>query len=990
MRSRSSITARRPRQTILVGATLLWLTVWLTGAGATPAQEPQMQELQMQELQLQEPQILAADEQSRELRAPAAGVLRERTVRVDADALADVGGRLRLDLFDDLKVAVEVASERQVHHGWSWIGTVKGVPAGTARLIVTDGQLHGALSWPGHVVQLGIESKGRVRVREVDLERLPKMCAGTAANFGGGVKYPTPDPGAPLATAAADVDVLVLYTPAAASFEGEAALLALIDSGVEHLTNFAFGEGGVQHRVRIVGKWRTNYHEIGLDVSDADYDRLVDPSDGHMDGIDVLRNATGADLVLLVVQGYYVGLPTRICGIGSIGAPLDDHSVFSVVERPCLNYRAAPHELGHNFGLNHDWPDEPALYGFSHGYNHPFFHTIMSYGFANPEIPSVEIMRFSSPNRLWWIPFPAPDGSWVPMGDPNRSDAVRSLNISGGIVAGYRDPPEDVIPEAPTDLIPREDEENPPLFGWEGDIHAADHHLIVRDLTVGGRVVDRIVDGESWQPNPSNFSVGHSYEFSLRGRSRITHTEGDESERVRFDVLEPCTAPPTEPPVLHGPSGCVDSLQPIFTWTPPERATWSRLVLIEMDPTSPVDVIRFEEDVDGDAWQPDFPLTPGTTYRFKVKGKNRCAPLGGPYSGSMVFTAQCPQPPLLAIADAVASESHGVARFPVSLSRASQQTVSVRYATLPGSAQAGGDLLPVTGTLTFPPGATLAAIEVPLVNDAVIEPLESFSVVLSEPSQAVFGDATAVGTVVDDDAPGISSIAVYCPHDLAFHLRHTNTPGPADVWVRYGIAGDQPLLGDWDGDGVDTVGVFRPSTGYYYLRNENTTGVHQVTPFLYGSPGDIRITGDWNGDGIDTVGVYRPAKMKFYLRNSNTTGGGEIEVQFGEPGDVPIVGDWDGDGDDTIGVFRPSTRHFLLRNQNTPGPPDVDAHYGIAADRPVLGDWDGDGDDTFGIFRSSQATFYLRNSNTIGIADFPPLPFGHPDDVPLAGSFSWP
>jgi PKD repeat protein len=168
-----------------------------------------------------------------------------------------------------------------------------------------------------------------------------------------------------------------------------------------------------------------------------------------------------------------------------------------------------------------------------------------------------------------------------------------------------------------------------------------------------------------------------------------------------------------------------------------------------------------------------------------------------------------------------------------------------------------------------------------------------------------------------------------------FYLRNSNTGGYADVVFGYGnLAGDVPIVGDWDGNGIDTIGVFR--NGVFYLRNSNTNGFADLA-FTYGQPGDIPVVGDWDGNGTDTIGVFRNGV--FYLRNSNTNGFADLAFTYGQPGDVPVVGDWDGNGTDTIGVFRNGV--FYLRNSNTNGFADLAFTYGQPGDVPVVGDWNG-------------------------------------------------
>ena len=94
---------------------------------------------------------------------------------------------------------------------------------------------------------------------------------------------------------------------------------------------------------------------------------------------------------------------------------------------------------------------------------------------------------------------------------------------------------------------------------------------------------------------------------------------------------------------------------------------------------------------------------------------------------------------------------HRQLRFPVSLSAPTTDVVTVSYSTTGGTAKAGVDYRPVRGTLTFRPGQTALAIVVALVPDKIKEPNETVIVTLMKPSGAVLKQASATGTIVNDD-----------------------------------------------------------------------------------------------------------------------------------------------------------------------------------------------------------------------------------------------
>ena len=100
-------------------------------------------------------------------------------------------------------------------------------------------------------------------------------------------------------------------------------------------------------------------------------------------------------------------------------------------------------------------------------------------------------------------------------------------------------------------------------------------------------------------------------------------------------------------------------------------------------------------------------------------------------------------------------ESAGPLEFRVTLSRTSLQTVTARYATADDTATAGADYTAVAGTLSFAPGAAARTITVAVHDDRVAEGEESFTLTLSEVSNATLSGNGATleasGHLTDDD-----------------------------------------------------------------------------------------------------------------------------------------------------------------------------------------------------------------------------------------------
>jgi hypothetical protein len=107
--------------------------------------------------------------------------------------------------------------------------------------------------------------------------------------------------------------------------------------------------------------------------------------------------------------------------------------------------------------------------------------------------------------------------------------------------------------------------------------------------------------------------------------------------------------------------------------------------------------------------------------------------------------------PSLVINDVRVKEKTRNALFTVRLSAASQQTITVSYATANGSAKARTDYLAKDGTLTFVPGQTAQRIAVPIRNDRRNERTEFFSVNLFGATNATVADERGRGTIVDND-----------------------------------------------------------------------------------------------------------------------------------------------------------------------------------------------------------------------------------------------
>lgn len=103
--------------------------------------------------------------------------------------------------------------------------------------------------------------------------------------------------------------------------------------------------------------------------------------------------------------------------------------------------------------------------------------------------------------------------------------------------------------------------------------------------------------------------------------------------------------------------------------------------------------------------------------------------------------------PEILLDGAQAEEEDGQLVFAVSLSAASEETVTVEYVTVDGTATEPQDYLTAGGVLTFSPGQTTGEVEVAIVLDQVEERDETLSLVFSNPVNAILRISDVEGVI---------------------------------------------------------------------------------------------------------------------------------------------------------------------------------------------------------------------------------------------------
>jgi len=222
--------------------------------------------------------------------------------------------------------------------------------------------------------------------------------------------------------------------------------------------------------------------------------------------------------------------------------------------------------------------------------------------------------------------------------------------------------------------------------------------------------------------------------------------------------------------------------------------------------------------------------------------------------------------------------------FTVSLSVASQQSVSVDFATADGTAVAGSDYNTRSMTVIFAPLETSKQVEVAVLGDGVAEGNEVFYGNLSNPVGVVLGDGQGRGTIIDDDG-GVDFNGDGKP-DI---LWHHQTTGQLTAWLMDGTTQSSasfltpssvnPVwqvrgIGDLDGDGKNDLLWHNQSTGALYVWLMNGTVQSSgafLTPASVNPVWQVQGLADFNSDGKPDILWRHKTSGQLYVWFMNGT-----------------------------------------------------------------------------------------------------------------------
>ena len=381
----------------------------------------------------------------------------------------------------------------------------------------------------------------------------------------------------------------------------------------------------------------------------------------------------------------------------------------------------------------------------------------------------------------------------------------------------------------------------------------------------------------------------------------------------------------------------------------------------------------------------DFVSEPEETFDFVLtRAIGPGVRLGTPSAAAITIIDDEDLPSLSVIGKSVQEAEAGknsIAWAPILLASASStETISVSYLTTDGTAVAGSDYVPATGTVTFMPGEDRKEVPITIIGDADnSEGRESFFINLTDPVNAPIGNSTASVTIVnhlplrpqvDFDGDTVADLSSYSTSSGTWYPRTSNLPA-----VSFGLSTDTIVPADYTGDGRTDYAVFRPSTGTWWILQSDDSSHYAVT---FGLASDIPVPADYDGDGRADIAVFRQSSGVWYVLRSST--GDVLIMSFGVPGDRPVPADYDGDWKADVAIFRPnegtSSEWWIFNSGN--GAASM-TRFGLRDDRAVPADYTGDGKADISVWRSTSREWYVLRSDNAGI-----------EVTPMASSLSTP
>ncbi len=250
-------------------------------------------------------------------------------------------------------------------------------------------------------------------------------------------------------------------------------------------------------------------------------------------------------------------------------------------------------------------------------------------------------------------------------------------------------------------------------------------------------------------------------------------------------------------------------------------------------------------------------------------------------------------------------ENIGSANVVVELKSASNNTVTIDYATSDGTATAGTDYTATSGTLAFAPGEMRKSFTVPILDDAAGEANETVTLSLSNPVNAILG------------TPATATLTIYANDILSFtgNIGVQETVGTATVTVKMNAPSSNPVTVDYaTGDGTATAGSdYTATSGTLTFAPGETTKTFTI-PIFDDAAGEANETVTLSLSNPTNAGLSASptATLTIYASDTLTFSGNVgvhenadaalMTVRLNGPSDLPVTVDYTtGDGTATAG-----------------------------------------------------------------------------------------